>query len=93
LQHGTTLSWSFSSRDRDAGKQWNDEGIASLPFQKGGNEGGGAFSQQSHRQFHGLSSRLKKFIAAIRAPKKFRMIFYNFCYLFEVNMVAAQKQA
>jgi len=49
LQHGTTLSWSFSGRDRDAEKQWNDEGIASLPFQKGGNEGGGAFSQQSHR--------------------------------------------
>jgi len=25
---------------------------------------------------------LKQFIAAIRAPIKFRMIFYNFCYYF-----------
>ena len=40
-------------------------------------------SQQYHRQFHRLPiSTRNKFIAAILAPRKFRMIFYNFCHYF-----------
>ena len=51
-----------------------------LPFQKGGNGDEGAFSQLS-LQFHGLSkSAWNKFIAAIRALRKFKMVVYNFCY-------------
>jgi len=35
---------SIISNFRDAEERWNDGGIAPLPFQKGANGGGGAFS-------------------------------------------------
>ena len=58
-------------------------GYCPSALSKGSNRGGGAFSYQYHWKFHGLSrSTWNKFIAAIRAPTKFRMIFYNFCYYF-----------
>ena len=68
---------------RYAGEWRHGGAIALLPFQKGCNGGGGAFSQQHHRYFYGLlRSTWNKFIAAIRAPRQFRMIFCNFCYYF-----------
>jgi len=36
--------------------------------------------------------QLETFIAAIRTPRKFRMLFYNFRYYFVVNIVAEQRQ-
>jgi len=40
-------------------------------------------------QFHGLSRMIwNKIIAAIRAPRKFRMVFYNFSYCFWSNIVS-----
>ena len=68
---------------KDAGEWRHDGGIALLHFQKGDNGGGGAFSQQHHRYFHGWTrSTWNKFVAAVRTPRKLRMIFYNFCYYF-----------
>jgi len=39
---------------RDMGERENDGGIVPMPVLKGGNRGRNAFSNQYHRQFHGL---------------------------------------
>jgi len=37
--------------------------------------------------------RIETVIAAIRTLRKLRRVFYNFCYCFEINIVATKKQA
>jgi len=51
------------------------EALSSLPFEKGGNEGGNAFFVTVSGQFLDLSksNRIKLTIAAICATRKFRM--------------------
>ena len=52
-------------------------------FWKGKQRGTGALKLQYHKKFYDLSrSTWNKFIEAIRAHIKFRMVFYTFCYYF-----------
>jgi len=68
---------------RDAGTGVQYGGTATPALWKGGNGDTGALTQQYHKYFHYLSkSTWNKFIAAIRAHIKFRMVFHDFCYLF-----------
>jgi len=61
---------------RDAGKWEMIEALSSLPFEKGGNEGGNAFVITVSGQFLDLwkSNSIKFNIAGICATRKFRMV-------------------
>jgi len=58
---------------------------APLPLLKGGNGGGGAFS--SHVVSCLSRSIWNKFIAAIHAPRKFRMVFYFFVIILKSTLL------
>ena len=65
---------------RVARERVNDWDIFSLPYHKGGS---GAFLWTYRKWFHVLpKSNWNNFIAAIRAPRNFKLVFYNFCYYF-----------
>ena len=83
LQRQSPVNWVIWTFPRGLQGRRRAGALPALGFQKGGNGGGGALSQQCHRSFHGLSrSTWNKFIADIRAPTKFKMVFYNLCYYF-----------
>ena len=64
-------------------------GIALCPYKRGATEAVVPFWQQYRKQFHGLSRTIwNKIVAAIRAPRKFRRVFYNSSYYFWVNIVS-----
>ena len=52
-----------------------------MPFENGDNGVGGTFSVSSAISWL-IKIELKQFVAAIRAPRNFRMVFYNFFYHF-----------
>ena len=62
----------------DAGER----GIATLAFQKQGNGANVLFVTVSQVNSWFVKIVLKQIIAAIRPLRKFRMVFYNFCYYF-----------
>jgi len=51
------------------------------PFIRG-NGGIGTFSQQYHGSIHCLQTTWKKIVSAIHAPRRFRIVLYNFCFYF-----------
>ena len=64
---------------------WRRDGMTTelspFLFETKGNEGGSVFSSPHHRQLHCLSrSNWKKFIEDVRAPRKLRLVFYNFFF-------------
>jgi len=62
---------SFVARD-------SESGACVLPGQKRRNGVEGAFSQHCYWQFHGLwRSTWNNFVAAVRAPRMFRMFFFT----------------
>ena len=75
----------FSSHKvRDAGDWVHGGGIAPLPFQMRGDGGGGALLKQYHRQFHVFfyQDRIETNLLLLFASRKFRMVFYYFCFYF-----------
>jgi len=68
---------------RDTGERRNITEHCPLPFDKGGNGYIGTFSYNSITgPFIVYKTTWNKFIAAIRVPRIFRMVFYNFFYYF-----------
>ena len=80
FSHSIKLYVAYRQGRRNEDALW---GLCLCPL-KGGHGGRRCPShKQYHKQFHDLSrSTWNKFIAAIRAHIKFRMVFYNFCYQF-----------
>jgi len=67
---------------RDAGGWRHGGGIALLPFKREQRRRRCVFIRVSLVISWFIKIDLKQFIAAIQAPRKFRIIFYNFCYYF-----------
>jgi len=79
LTFGSFL-YSEGIKRRVARERVNDWDIFSLPHHKGGSA---AFLWTYRKWFHVLpKSNWNNFIAAIRAPRNFKLVFYNFCYYF-----------
>ena len=86
LEEGETVAQvplhnSIIGNFRDAGERRNDGGIASWPFENG-TTGAEVPFHNNHWEFCFFKVTLNKFIAVIRTPIKFRMVFYNFCCYF-----------
>ena len=67
---------------RETGERWNITEHCPLPFHKGATGALVPFHNSIMGHFIVYKTTWNKFIAAIRAPRKFRMVFYNFCYYF-----------
>jgi len=65
----------------------------SCPFTRRATRAEGLFHNKIIGNFIFNQDRLKQIIAVIRLLSKFWTVYYNFCYYFEVNIVAEQKQA
>jgi len=77
---------------RDAGERRNDGGYCPWPFEKGTTGAEVPFHNRITRNLCFFKIISNKFIAAIRAPIKFRFSIIS-AIIFEVNIVAAPKQA
>ena len=81
-------NWSFVL-NRDAGEQGHDVAFPPCLFNRGATGRMCLYHNSITGKFMDYQKWIQTFIAAIRAPRKFRMVFYNF----EVNIVAEQKQS
>jgi len=64
-----------------------------LFFQKGGKDGGGNFSSQYHREFHGYQDLVETYLLQLFThPQHSEWFSTLYVIIFEVNIVAEQKQ-